>query len=141
VIDSLPGIVTFEVDDPDQGDEILFTLPDPFQYELISLTFRFVTEAAGATRVPLLNVSDTSGILFRVPLGSTQIASKTFDRYVMPIGTTPVQTDGNHWTIPFPIGVKLLGSWDFSTTTTNKTANDQYSNIRATFMRWATPTS
>jgi len=71
---------------PAAGAGVTIVVPESQYQTLVAVTFRFVTSATVATRVPTVTVTDGSGVaIVAVAAGKSQIASLTGD-YCFAVG-------------------------------------------------------
>jgi hypothetical protein len=120
---------------PAAGQGVTVGVPESEYQTLLAVTFRLVTSASVATRVPIVSITDGSGVaLVNCPAGKSTVASLTAD-YTFAVGlgewdiASTTNAAGGLPTLPLAAGDSIVVS------VSAIDAADQLSRVRVTLLQ------
>jgi len=126
---NMGAIFEYNTTNPAAGADWTFVEGLGTRIQIISIRATFVTSAAGANRIPHLQVIDTNAnVVFEVAASAAQVAATTV-QYSWTAGVQPTSNDGAA-IAPIPSNLWLILNTQLKTVTTAIQAGDQWSNIR-----------
>lgn len=129
---SVAASVVQTVVQPAAGADWTFTYTGPPNRLLIGAQAQFVTSAAVANRVPLINIRDGAGnFICSVSASAAQTATTTQKYNLMPGGSPNLF--GGRAIIPMPYNLAVGNGWTIGTSTSAIDVADQWSLITVIF--------
>lgn len=129
-------IITVRPDDPAAGVDLVYILPDDFEYWFQSMRFNFAVTGGGVTRQPFFCYADQTGTIFEelsdvtVGVGANITFNYQFTTAVTDDHLIGTNVHASAPQIILPGGYSIVFSW------TNKQAADQLSGVIVNYIRW-----